>query len=92
MADETSSFNDRKLRLLTAVLETHDEWALREWERTAEHLASIERCETTLVGHRPNGSTVMLSDIIRNGLASIAQLEQRSGWTLRQLEQESETW
>ena len=92
MADSASTFNDRKLRLLASVLSTTDEWALREWERTADHVAAIERFETTLVGHRPNGSAVMLSDVIRNGLQSLQRLEQRSGWTLRQLEQESETW
>lgn len=92
MSEPAPSFNDRKLRVLTAILATSEEWALREWERTAEHVAAIERCETTLVGHRPNGSTVMLSDVIRQGLQSLALLEQRSGWSLRQLEQESETW
>lgn len=92
MADSGETFNDRKLRVLTAVLGAADEWALREWERTAAHVAAIERCETTLVGHRPNGASVMLSDVVRNGLQSLARLEQRSGWTLRHLEQESETW
>lgn len=92
MSEPAPSFNDRKLRVLTAILTSSEEWALREWERTAEHVAAIERCETTLVGHRPNGSAVMLSDVIKQGLHSLAQLEQRSGWSLRQLEQESETW
>lgn len=92
MADSAPTFNDRKLRVLAAMLASAEEWALREWERTAEHVAAIERCETTLAGHRPNGSAVMLSDIIQNGLQSLALLEQRSGWSLRQLEQESETW
>mgnify|MGYP001024871750 CR=1 FL=1 len=86
------SLSARKLQLIRTIADAADEWAIEEWEKTTSRILAIQRYETTLVGHRPNGRSVMLSDVIKNGLHALTTLEQEAGWTIGRLERESETW
>jgi hypothetical protein len=84
--------NDRKLALISAVVTEKDDWAIREWESVAAHIASIHASKTTQVGVAIQGAPVMLSDVIRTTMRALGEIEEGEWTSLATLEALSESW
>lgn len=86
------NLNDRKLALISSVVAEKDDWAIREWESVAAHIASIHASKTTQVGIAIQGAPVMLSDVIRTTMRALGEIEEGEWTSLATLEALSESW